>query len=229
MKKLIFSLPILVLAGCSSLSSTTSEADSAAQDSLTAQTNTVAERAVPAPSAFQPTRFVTLANPEADSGTIDKITIQHYIRGMMQEMVMSMQDVSEQTPVAVASFLYLDTEYEQGTMLGNQIAESFMHELHNFGVKVIDFKLTDYIRVTPSGDLVHSRNYEELSESMSAQYAVGGTITKHKDGVLINARMVQFDNKVVVASAQALVPSRIINALLPSANMKSVSLIKGSN
>ncbi len=63
-------------------------------------------------------------------------------------MVENLQYVSEQTPLAVSSFIFLDEDYNDGSLLGNQIAESFMHELHSFGVPVIDFKTTDYMRVT---------------------------------------------------------------------------------
>uniref|UniRef100_A0A486XWH3 Flagellar protein FlgO n=1 Tax=Rheinheimera sp. BAL341 TaxID=1708203 RepID=A0A486XWH3_9GAMM len=229
MNKLLLIMPLLALTSCASLMPDTAETGQTSTTSVpeVADAQTSAERPVAAPSQFQPARFAGHSQDYIVQSPADKITIQHFVRGMMQEMVMAMQDVNEQTPVAVASFLYLDTDYNTGNMLGNQVAESFMHELHNFGVKVLDYKLTDYIRVTETGDLVHSRNYEELGGTLAARYAVGGTLTKHKDGVMINARMVEFESKVVVASAQSLVPAKIINALMPSVEANTTPLIKG--
>lgn len=222
MKTYLLGIPVLALTACGM-----SQADSSPSQQLQpANVTMMKEREVPAPAQFQPAQFISMA-PDTGSRPVDNITIQHYVRGMMQDMLIGMQGVTEQTPVAVASFLYLDTEYNEGTMLGNQIAESFMHELHNSGMTVLDFKVTDYIRVTNSGDLVLSRNYEELGGNLAARYALGGTLTKHKDGVLINARMVQFDSKVVVASAQSLVPGQVIDALLPSVKANNMPLIRG--
>lgn len=226
MKKILITMPLLALTNCSSVP-VQLKSEQATTASQPAVYNTLSERPVAAPSQFQPVSFSSLSQNAIAHSPADKLTIQHFVRGMVQEMVISMQDVNEQTPVAVASFLYLDTDYSEGTMLGNQVAESFMHELHNFGVKILDYKLTNYIRVTPTGDLVHSRNYEELGGTLQARYALGGTLTKHKDGVLVHARMVEFETKVVVASAQTLMPANIINALQSSGATKTMPLIKG--
>ena len=232
MKYTLLTLTAMTLMGC-----TTSGVNSDPENAQTRQTSTLAstpallERPVAAPEMFQPATFKAKS---ADDVSMEQrprqtVTIQHYVRGLMQEMVISMQDMSEQTPVAVASFVFLDSDFNQGNLLGNQIAESFIHELHNFGVKVVDYKVTDYIRVTPQGDFVHSRNYEELGSNLPAQYAVGGTLSRHRDGVLINARMVDFESKAVIATAQSLIPNKVINALQPSLAVYSMPVLKGTN
>ncbi|MBZ9610184.1 FlgO family outer membrane protein [Rheinheimera maricola] len=223
MKTILLSMTMLTLTACSTPPSASQQPKP--HMSVNAE-RPAKERAVATPAQFQPAKFVSIM-PDNSRDTVDRITIHHYIRGMMQDMLIGMQSVTEQTPVAVASFLYLDTDYNQASMLGNQIAESFMHELHNAGITVLDFKVTDYIRVTNTGDLVLSRNYEELGGNLAARFAVGGTLANHKDGILINARMVQFDSKVVVASAQSLVPRQVIDALLPSEVVNTTPLIKG--
>ena len=69
---------------------------------------------------------------------------------MVQDMVANIKHVNEKTPIAVTSFVF-DKDFNQAPLLGNQLAESFIHELHTFGIPVVDFKTTDYIRVTPEG------------------------------------------------------------------------------
>lgn len=228
MKKAIFTLLIFTVASCSSLNNNTPKqaAPSVSTPTVTSQHN-LAERPVAAPDSFQPARFAASLTPSNPIKNESTITIQHYVRGLMQEMFGSMHSVFEQAPVAVASFVYLDTDYNQGTLLGNQIAESVMHELHRFGAKVVDYKVTDYIRITPEGDFAYSRDYKELNDSVTVQYALGGTLTRHNDGVLVNARMVEFNSKNVVASAQTLIPNAIVNAL-HSSTSGGMTVIKGA-
>ena len=131
----------------------------------------------------------------------------------MQDMVENLQYVNDKTPLAVSSFIYLDADYNAGSLLGNQIAESFMHELHTFGVPVIDFKTTDYMRVTPTGDYVFSRDYLELSQQQNFNYVLAGTLVNHQGGVLVNARIVGITSKAVVGSAQGFIPQSVVDAL----------------
>lgn len=142
----------------------------------------------------------------------------------MQDMAENLQYVNTKTPLAVSSFIYLDDEYNDGTLLGNQLAESFMHELHSFGVPVIDFKTTDYMRVTPSGDFVFSRDYLELSQDQNFNYVLAGTMVNHQGGVLVNARIVGLTSKAVVGSAQGFIPQSVVDALDSSYRTDGVML-----
>jgi len=152
-------------------------------------------------------------NDTTQLGVSTRKNINHYVRGIMQDMAENLQYVNTRTPLAVSSFIYLDDEYNDGTLLGNQIAESFMHELHSFGVPVIDFKTTDFMRVTPSGDFVFSRDYLELSPDQNFNYVLAGTMVNHQGGVLINARIVGLASKAVVGSAQGFIPQSVVDAL----------------
>jgi TolB-like protein len=140
--------------------------------------------------------------------------INHYVRGIMQDLVGNLQYVNSATPMAVTSFVFLDSDYSQSDVLGNQIAESFMHEIHKFGIPIIDYKTTDYVRVTPAGDFVLSRDFLELKTELPIRYVLVGTLTKHQSGVLVNARIVGMKSKAVVASAQGFLPSAITHSLM---------------
>ena len=116
----------------------------------------------------------------------------------------------------VTHFALIDTNLQETDLLGKQMAESFVHELHKFRVPVIDFKATDYIRITDGGDFVLSRDYLELSSSLQIDYVLTGTMAKHQGGVLVNARILGIESRAVVASAQMLVPFYVVEALIPS-------------
>lgn len=140
--------------------------------------------------------------------------INHYVRGLMQDLISNLQYVNFTTPVAVASFVMLDSNYNESNLLGIQIAESLIHEVHKFGIPVIDFKTTGYIRVTEQGDFAFSKDYEDFSGDMPARYIVGGTMLKDKDGYLINARIVGVKSQAVVASAQSFIPNSVSESIL---------------
>lgn len=142
--------------------------------------------------------------------------IGDYVKNMTQDLIANMEYVNEGTPVGVTHFALLDSDLQQTDLLGKQMAESFVHELHKFRVPVIDFKATEYIRITEGGDFVLSRDYLELSSSLPIEYVLTGTMTKHQGGVLVNARILGIDSRAVVASAQMLVPFYVVDALIPS-------------
>lgn len=142
--------------------------------------------------------------------------INYYVRGLMHELVGNMQYVNASTPVAVTSFVFLDSNYEQADLIGKQIAESFIHEVHKFGIPVLDFKTTDYVRVSPHGDFIMSKDYLELSGELPIKYALAGTMVKHLSGYMVNARIIGVESKAVVASAQGFLPANVINSLISS-------------
>lgn len=151
--------------------------------------------------------------------------INHYVRGMMQDLVSNLQYVNAETPMAVTSFVFLDSNFEQADILGNQIAESFIHEIHRFGIPVIDFKTTDYVRVTASGDFVLSRDFLELPSKLPVEYVLLGTMTKHQGGVLVNARIVGISSKAVVGSAQGFLPASITQSINNSGQKDGIKLV----
>ncbi|MCU7555942.1 FlgO family outer membrane protein [Alteromonas sp. ASW11-19] len=142
--------------------------------------------------------------------------IGDYVKNMTQDLIANMEFVNNKTPVGVTHFAMLDSNLQATNLMGQQMAESFVHELHKFRIPVIDFKATDYIRITDDGDFVLTRDYLELDEAMPIEYVLTGTMTKHQGGVLVNARILGMESRAVVATAQMLVPFYVVDALIPS-------------
>lgn len=142
--------------------------------------------------------------------------IGDYVRNMTQDLIGNMNKVTTQTPIAVTHFALLDSNLQETNLLGHQMAESFVHELHKFRIPIIDFKATDFVRVTANGDFLLSRDYLELETGLPLEFLLTGTLTKHQGGFLVNARILGLDSKAVVASAQTLIPFYVVDALIPS-------------
>ena len=141
------------------------------------------------------------------------ITVNHYVQSMMHDLAANLEVLSTTFSLGVTSFVYLDGDYQQGDLLGNQLSEAFMHEATQFGIAVTDFKTTDYIRVTPTGDFTFSRDFLELTQQYPISVVLGGTLVRHQGGVLVNARMVNVNDKKVLATAQTFIPQNVVQAL----------------
>ncbi len=139
-----------------------------------------------------------------------------YAEQIAMKLVENMRYVSVNTPVAVASFVDLNSNLNQTNILGNQLAESFITELQEFGIPVLDIKTTQSIHVGPSGDFVFSRSLKELNNNPGVKYVLSGTMTYNDAGVILNVRMVDLASKLVVASSKGFVPQFVVNSLLPA-------------
>ncbi|MEW6994610.1 FlgO family outer membrane protein [Colwelliaceae bacterium MEBiC 14330] len=146
---------------------------------------------------------------EIDSYDLPRHAINDVVKGLAYQMLTSSSFVNTKTPVAVASFVNLK-DLESTNWLGNQLAESFVHELQRHGLVVIDFKTTGHIRVTAEGDYVFSRDWQELPERQIIDYVVSGTMVEQENGILVNARMIGIQSKVIVATAQSFIPTWVL-------------------
>ena len=140
--------------------------------------------------------------------------INDYARGIMQDLLANLQYVGSATPVAVADFVNLDSDFNTSSLIGKQLAEAFSHEVHKLGIPVVDYKLTDYIRVTSTGSIALSKDYLELSGEIPIRYILTGTLLTQESGVIVNARVVGAESKAIVASAQGIIPVNVLDFLL---------------
>ncbi len=146
---------------------------------------------------------------EIDSLKLPRHAINDVVKGLAFQMLESSSFVNPKTPIAIASFVDLKN-LESTNWLGNQISESFVHEMQRHGLVVIDFKTTGHIRVTADGDYVFSRDWKELPERQIIDYVVTGTMMQQDEGILINARMIGMQSRVVVATAQSFIPAWVV-------------------
>ncbi|MGB2741593.1 MAG: FlgO family outer membrane protein [Cognaticolwellia sp.] len=146
---------------------------------------------------------------EIDSYKLPRHAINDVVKGLAYQMLESSSFVNPKTPIAIASFVDLK-DLESTNWLGNQLSESFVHEMQRHGLVVIDFKTTGHIRVTADGDYVFSRDWKELPERQIIDYVVTGTMMQQEEGILVNARMIGMQSRVVVATAQSFIPAWVV-------------------
>ncbi len=142
--------------------------------------------------------------------------LRDYVEQMALMLVDNMQLDADKLSIAVTSFVDYDETLERTNQLGNQLAESFMHQMQKFGYATVDFKTTNQIRIGRSGDFVFSRDIENLARQQVASHVLSGTLIYRRQGVEVNARVVDIRSKKVVASSQKLLPYFVIPELASS-------------
>ncbi|WP_117235179.1 FlgO family outer membrane protein [Vibrio maerlii] len=147
---------------------------------------------------YNGSQFMLMENP--------RHTMDYFVESMTEELIVSNTSVSARTPIAITSFV--DLQHMDATnWLGNSVSEAFIHQLQRRGFKVVDFKTTGNIQVTSQGDFALSRDWKNLAQEQDIQYVLTGTMLRQEGGVLVNARVVGMQSRIVVATAQGFLPA----------------------
>lgn len=115
--------------------------------------------------------------------------------------------------VGITNLVGVTGQYDQSSPLSMVLSEQLVQELHSRELNVLDFKATDFIRVTPKGDFALTRDYLELDEIMPITHVLVGTLSHHRDGVMANARLVNINTKEVASVAQVFIPAHVVQQL----------------
>jgi len=144
-------------------------------------------------------------------------TMDFFIESMTEDLMVSNVAISARTPIAITSFVDLQN-MDATNWLGNSVSEGFIHQFQRRGFKVVDFKTTGSIQVTQQGDFALSRDWQDLAQEQQIQYVLTGTMLRQEGGVLVNARVVGMQSRVVVATAQGFLPADRIGRDLDTLN-----------
>ncbi|MED5512307.1 FlgO family outer membrane protein [uncultured Pseudoalteromonas sp.] len=204
MKGFIFASLTLALSGCQLLPEQSAEPQNTAQ-SAPASASTQVDYVAMLQALEQKDMQQDNANHRLFVPYQHHKTVVNYVEQMALELVDTMQQESE-LGIAITSFVDLDASLKNSSQLGNQLSETMMHQLQKFGFGVVDFKAMDIISVTSRGDFVMSRDVEELAERRIASHVLTGTLIYRPNGVEVNARVINLNSKLVIASAQKVIP-----------------------
>lgn len=209
MKRLTIVATLVLLGGCAVPERSVTVVGQNSDQQSSEYQNNRSQRITQVQSSALPT-----GNEMSGSAQQPLLTVNDYVRNLVHELMALQHNLDSDSQLGVTDFSYIDSALDQGSVFSNHLSEAMIYDLHKFGVPVLDYKVTDYIRVTESGDFVLSRNYEELSDEVAIRYVVTGTLTTHQQGVLVNARLVQIDNKRVVSAARTFIPRHIVQAVI---------------
>mgnify|MGYP000082528531 CR=1 FL=1 len=153
------------------------------------------------------------------------LNISDYVEAMSLRLVKNMRYVTDKTPIAITSFVPIDSNLEQTNLFGNHLAEGFQHNMQNLGLSVIDYKATGTIRVTQTGDFAFSRDIDELRHDHPIEFILTGTFTHKEEGVEVYARVIGVESRAVVASSQGLIPRAVAEQLISTKQKSGINLV----
>ncbi|MDN3404594.1 MULTISPECIES: FlgO family outer membrane protein [Pseudoalteromonas] len=138
-------------------------------------------------------------------------SLVNYVEQMALDLTDTMQVAPQDAAIAVTSFVDLDASLTTASQLGNQLSETFIHQLQKFGYSAVDFKTANLITVNKQGDFAFTRNTRKLAGTSIASHVLSGTLIYREDGVEINARVIDIQSKRLAASSRTFIPLYVLN------------------
>ena len=172
-------------------------------------------------SAQETTTLEDLMSLSGDEAHIIQKSDSVSVSGLLNEIstiigdqIVQNRDVinAKESRIAVATIVDVDT-MDMVDRVGRALTEVMMHEMQVRGFRVVDFKVTEFINVRGDGDTIFSRDVADLKEAENINYVLAGTYTKHADGIVLNMRLIDMSDHVIVSSAQANIPKRFLEKL----------------
>jgi TolB-like protein len=148
--------------------------------------------------------------------------VNHYAKWLMQDLFANIDFPSNDEVFVVSDIALLDSGLDATNHFGRQVTEAIMHEVNRTGFSVIDIKTSGFIRMTEQGDLFfQTKDYREMLKKTTATNIITGTMTRHRGGYLINARVIALETRALISSAQIFVPYDVVDAVLKEDTLTS--------
>jgi TolB-like protein len=151
---------------------------------------------------------MTVAKP---SSAHPSNTLHKHVENLARQLLSTSQVIDTTRTVAVGTIL--PTIQANGdslpshTALGLQIQESLMTFVTQAGLKVIEYKTMPNIRISEQADKMLSRQVDDLNPTIAADYFLTGTYTLQETNTMVNIRLIQVPENIVLAAATDYVPN----------------------
>lgn len=160
-------------------------------------------------AAFQKSRIEVIERehytPSSEEGQL-----HWHIERLARQLFDTSNAIDINRPVIVGTFLpakSLKSESNQSIQpYGLQLQESFATFSTQAGLKVIEYKALSSVHVTDGADVMLSRDIEQLSQRVQAEYMLTGTYIQQENSLIVNVRLINILDKSLVAAATDYLP-----------------------
>ncbi|WP_258546932.1 FlgO family outer membrane protein [Psychromonas sp. B3M02] len=136
------------------------------------------------------------------------LILSEIVSKMADQLLYNYNDQYHNNSLALTSLVDLN-DYNNTSWLGQTISEQFIHELHIRQVRIVDYKLTGNIQVTPAGEFAVTRDWKKLNKNVDVSRILTGTISRNEEGVIVNVRIVNATDNAVESTTSAFIPERM--------------------
>ena len=144
-------------------------------------------------------------------------SLHAYVTTLAQQLFLSTKQLQFNETIAVGSFLPIDNLEGKAlpptSTLGQQIQESLITLATQSGLKVVEFKTTNTLKLAPKLDIMLSRDLKDINKNINIDYFLTGTYAFGHSGLAINARLIDVSTSNVVAAATDIIPSYVAHGL----------------
>ena len=140
--------------------------------------------------------------------------LHYYVEQLARQLFNTAGDIDSAKSVAVGTIL--PSSLDNGKSLpseldiGRQIQESLLTLSTQAGLKVVEFKTMQNIKLSDGQDAMLSRELQYLSQQVANGYFLTGTYTASEDNLIVNLRLIDVSNHQVIAAATDYVPIDIL-------------------
>jgi TolB-like protein len=138
-------------------------------------------------------------------------TLHKHVENLARQLLSTSQIIDTTRTVAVGTILpTMQTNGESlpaDSALGLQIQESLMTFATQAGLKVIAYKTMPNIKIGEQADKMLSRQVDDLNPTIAADYFLTGTYTLQETSTMVNIRLIQVPENIVLAAATDYVPN----------------------
>lgn len=168
-------------------------------------------------SLFDEEEANALSDPQATFSQAEKTNPQQYteqVKLLVKELAsIDKYDLEEKNTI-ISTFVWNESfTSESDNMglksLGLHLAEQTKYELVHQNANVIEGYSGKSLAISNEGTYFLSRDLEALYKHIDADYVVTGVMSKQKQGIMVNAYVIDFASKLIVGSAQQLFPHTV--------------------
>lgn len=170
---------------------------------------------------YEDLQLAPIANTHPLVSANNTVLIGEYVEQMATNMLESLNVPVETAVVGVASFVEFTDDLVSVNPLGNLLAENFIFELQQNGIPVVDYKIAQNVMVLANGDYVFSRNREQLNIDVMS-HVLTGSIIYNKQGLVVNARVVDLESKRVVSASKKVIPYFVLDSIIPASEKQAI-------
>lgn len=141
-------------------------------------------------------------------------SLHQHVEILVRQLLSTSQVIDNKGILAVGTILpaMVDSgdSLPQERALGLQIQESLMTFATQAGLQVVEYKTMPSIKITATSDKMLSRDLADLNQTIVADYFLTGTYTKQENSTIINIRLVQVPDNIVLAAATDYIPNNVM-------------------
>lgn len=169
--------------------------------------NLTACNLVPPPEPSVPT--------DAPKAAMAPYTVNEYVANLTSQLNRVNGALNTNARIGVSSFFYadaLDTKLVAGQASGLslQIQESLLTQFTQLGYHTVEYRLGNNLILAQNADSILSRDLSKLRNRQNIDLVITGTVTRQQHAYIVNARLVNIENKQVLSAGSTEIPINVM-------------------